>query len=497
MLIPYIICSILTLPGYLIIFTLMWLLSIFVFFYIKIRYGERAVFLDSADTLFALKETYHNVSKLLLILNGNNKDEDIEANAKRVIQERLFKYPDKFGRLMCSVHMFLGYPFFLRENVTADNIVNTLEVDKSNFKNIQDILSAYSSKPLPLDNKLLWEVTFLKASDKWNRLNNLKNHQVAVIIRLNHALGDGLSFMNLCAEILGENDIRLDKTFKNIPKSAEWTKNPVMDILLKLFFFLIVPGFYIVEKIKLFINNFDGPIIVHKQVMTFKAEKTGEHLIKKLKKIKKDIGDTSFTEVLLTLISASLYTHFQSKGDHIPKILPFGIIFVKDLEPLTINGTPVIRNQFGYVVLSIPIATGSSSLLKRLEYLKKNSRTFSTMIDFQIRKFLLFHIIKFIPIPVLTWIFPLYGLWGSFSNLPEFPRIVIFNGHEVENCFFFTLNRDQLGTGFSVIGYDDRIHFGVTADINHIGSKEECDTIINDIFKNIELLRLEIEMKKI
>lgn len=48
--------------------------------------------------------------------------------------------------------------------------------------------------------------------------------------------------MNLCAEILGENDIRLDKTFKNIPKSAEWTKNPVMDILLKLFFFLIVPG---------------------------------------------------------------------------------------------------------------------------------------------------------------------------------------------------------------------------------------------------------------
>lgn len=75
-------------------------------------------------------------------------------------------------------NIFLGYPFFLRENVTADNIVNTLEVDKSNFKNIQDILSAYSSKPLPLDNKLLWEVTFLKASDKWNRLNNLKNHQV-------------------------------------------------------------------------------------------------------------------------------------------------------------------------------------------------------------------------------------------------------------------------------------------------------------------------------
>lgn len=75
---------------------------------------------------------------------------------------------------------------------------------------------------------------------------------------------------------------------------------------------LLFLGFYIVEKIKLFINNFDGPIIVHKQVMTFKAEKTGEHLIKKLKKIKKDIGDTSFTEVLLTLISASLYTHFQS-----------------------------------------------------------------------------------------------------------------------------------------------------------------------------------------
>lgn len=125
MLIPYIICSILTLPGYLIIFTLMWLLSIFVFFYIKIRYGERAVFLDSADTLFALKETYHNVSKLLLILNGNIKDEDIEANAKRVIQERLFKYPDKFGRLMCSVHMFLG-KYGLAKKVIKNYYSNSL-----------------------------------------------------------------------------------------------------------------------------------------------------------------------------------------------------------------------------------------------------------------------------------------------------------------------------------------------------------------------------------
>lgn len=54
-----------------------------------------------------------------------------------------------------------------------------------------------------------------------------------------------------------------------------------------------------------------------------------------------------------------------------------------------------------------------------------------------------------------------------------------------------------LATGFSLISYDSRIHLGFIADVASVASKEDCDEIVNDVFKNIDLLKLEVEKKKL
>ncbi|CAH1112630.1 unnamed protein product, partial [Psylliodes chrysocephalus] len=252
-------------------------------------------------------------------------------------------------------------------------------------------------------------------------------------------------------------------------------------------------GYLILTFFKGALNKFEGPYTSTKHHVAFRAEKSGEHLLRAIKKLKNDIGDTSFSEIILTAVSASLYNQFQKHYHRVPKSVSLAIIATRDLKPMNVNGVPKLRNQFGFVNLEIPIKTGSSSLLHRMDLLKKNSRNLMKSPELLIRNYISFNLLQLIPVPVIKVLFPLKNIWGCISNLPEFPKIVLFNGYEVEDAYFFTIQRDQMTTGFSLISYDSRIHLGFIADVASVASKEDCDEIVNDVFKNIDLLKLEVE----
>ncbi|CAH1112632.1 unnamed protein product [Psylliodes chrysocephalus] len=496
--IEIILMSLITFIPYVILLFYLWLLKNIVSFGITLYYRGKIVPLENSDIFWAVGENYHNLINLVLFLNGKGEDTDVEKDVKEVIQERMFKHPEKYGKMMCSLNTFLGYPYLLREEMTTDDIVTVIHAEKANYKSMQDLVFSYSNKPMPQKDKLMWEVIIVKASSDWKRVNGIRDDQIPMFIRINHTIADGLCVMNLCAQTLGENNITFEDSLKKIvPKSPGWTKIPPVKTLQELFLFFIVPGYLIVSFLKGTLNKFDGPYTSTKHHIAFRAEKSGDGLLQTIKKLKNDIGDTSFSEIILTAVSASIYNQFQKHYHRVPKSVSLAVVATRDLQPMNVNGVPILKNQFGLVNLEIPVKTGSSSLLHRMDLLKKNSRNLLKSPELLMHNYINFNLFQLIPIPIMKVLFPLNNIWGLISNLPVFPKIVVFNGYEVEDVYFFTPLRDQMGTGFALISYDSRIHLGFIADVASVATKEDCDEIVNDIFTNIDLLKLEVEKQKL
>ncbi|CAH1112631.1 unnamed protein product [Psylliodes chrysocephalus] len=235
------ISSIVFIPYIFLLFYL-WLFKTIVSIGIALYFRGRIEPLENSDIYWAVGEKYHNLINIVMFLNGKGAQTDIVKDTKNVIQERLFKHPEKFGKLMCSLNTFLGYPYLLREEMTADDIVTEVDAEQANYKSMQDLVFSYSNKPMPQKDKLMWEVVIVKASSDWKRVNDLREDQIPMFIRINHTIADGLCVMNLCAQAMGENNITFEDSLKNIPKSPTWTKIPPLRHLQELFLLFTVPG---------------------------------------------------------------------------------------------------------------------------------------------------------------------------------------------------------------------------------------------------------------
>ncbi|XP_056643550.1 uncharacterized protein LOC130449627 [Diorhabda sublineata] len=329
-----------------------------------------------------------------------------------------------------------------------------------------------------------------------------QEYQVPMLIRINHVIADGLSAMNLFAHTFGENDVKLEESLKNIPKSPEWQKLPIFQFLQNLLYFYLVPGYLLVKNFRgelksLTGQSYEGPMTSFRQNVSYGTEKPGEGLVQKIKSMKKQIGDTSFSEIILTAISASLYKYYQKALYKVPESISTAIVATKDLKPLTINGVPQLRNQFGIVPVQMPIKLHTHSILERLQGIKKFTRKLmKDPSELMISNFITFNLLKFLPTPLIKRLLPLKGYATVISNLPEFPKIVIFNGHVVEDAYFFTLQRDEMSTGFAVVSYDSRVHLGFVGDAASVPSIEDCDGIVSEFFNTFDLLQKEIDKKR-
>lgn len=101
------ISSIVFIPYIFLLFYL-WLFKTIVSIGIALYFRGRIEPLENSDIYWAVGEKYHNLINIVMFLNGKGAQTDILKDTKNVIQERLFKHPEKFGKLMCSLNTFLG-----------------------------------------------------------------------------------------------------------------------------------------------------------------------------------------------------------------------------------------------------------------------------------------------------------------------------------------------------------------------------------------------------
>ncbi|XP_028139614.2 uncharacterized protein LOC114333819 [Diabrotica virgifera virgifera] len=497
------IVSWITLPYYLTVIIWLYLFEKVVFWWLSMRYSTRLMRLGCADIFWAVGEKYHNLINVIMTLNMKDPNEDIVADIRDVLNRTIMAEPGKYQKLLSSLNTFLGYSFLLKEQVKADDIITVIDIEKTKYSSMKELMFSYSYKPLPQNNKLMVEIIVIKAPKAWKESNDFKENQIPLMIRINHTVADGLSVMNLCAHTLGENDVNLENSLKNIPKSPEWQLTPAFQLLQKIYLFFMVPGFLIVryfqgEATSVAGQEFEGPKSAHRQNISYRTEKPGENLVQKVKDLKKQIGDTSFSEIILTAVSASLYNYYEKALFKIPKSVKMAIVATKDLQPLTVNGVPQLRNQFGMVNFELPIKIDSDSILARLQVLKTNTRKlYDDPSELILRNYITFNLLKIMPLPLIKRVLPINGIASVISNLPEFPKIIIFNGHEVEDAYFFTLQRDQMATGFAVISYDHRLHLGFVGDVASVPTQADCDGIVDEFFNAIQQMQTESDKKRL
>ncbi|XP_057658161.1 uncharacterized protein LOC130895064 isoform X1 [Diorhabda carinulata] len=453
---------------------------------LKLKHGKNLTIITSNDSFFGLGKFRENLSNVLFTMNTEMSEEALRERMVQAINMKMIKYEQHFKKIHSSLYNFMGYTFLIKEDdVRATDFVTILDVEKDRYESINHLAYEYSMKPLPKQNKRLFEIIIIKSSKEWKTRNNFKVEKIPVLMRMHHLLADGLSTLNLNVQLFGDNKVVInevvDKFNTNRKRPQYW-----LEILQNIYFFLLLPGYIIYHEIHTYGNyrGFMNNLGSGKQHFIYKVG-DDNMMIRKIKTLKNKIGNCSFTQILITAISASIY-EYSKKAGKIPISIETINAGVRYLKPMNENGLPILMNQFGYVIHEIPIDIKSDSLLRRIDAIKECTKISDIVKNFMIMKTLLCYTMGLLPNYFKKLFFQTNSAILAISNLPGIPKINFLDGIDVEEIYFFVLNREtDIGMGISIMTYDEKIHLGLQVYESIIPSQDDCRQILDNIFKTL------------
>lgn len=440
----YLLISLPLLPVSLISLTCFAVYKGIVFAILKLKHGKDLTTITSIDSFFTLRKFQDAFSHIIIIVNSKASEEDLKRKLMEVLDDKIIKNVEHFKKIHSSLHSFMGYQFLLKEEVEVDDIVTMVDVEKDGYESINHLLHEYSIKPLPKQNKLLFEMIIVKSSKEWRIRNNLKVEQIPLLVRMHHVLGDGLSTMNLFIQLIGDDKVVLDEvveTFNRRDISKCW-----MRFLQNIHMFLLFPGFFIYNGIQMFNYNkrFGHNKMFEGSGKPYFASKVGDdELLDRVKSLKREIGNYSFNEILFTAISAALHNHLRKKNNKIPTTIGAATTATQHLENVNKNGLPLLINQFAFATFEFPIEIGSESTLERINAIKKNIRSPDTLINFMIIRFVLWYLLGLFPSCINLILSKVKRVSLGISNLPGVRRITVLNGMKIDEAYFFMLTGEK------------------------------------------------------
>ncbi|XP_028139621.2 uncharacterized protein LOC114333828 [Diabrotica virgifera virgifera] len=493
MTLAYLVASIPVLPFYLLFLLIFFIFKQIVFVILRYKYGSRLVELNHADTYYCVGEVVDNSIVLFMILNSDLTEEDMAKKIENCVDTKLVQNAKQIKNLFTSLNSTMGYNYLLAEEALAKNHVSILDVQKRGWTTLHELAYEYSSEPLPL-NKYLWEMVVVKATDQWKVQNGFKKGQVIVYIRLHHAISDGLSGMNLLCSLIGNSDT-FDNFLKTMSKNIK-TKNSVLQFLQNLYFFFIIPGLMVVEIYKITKDKtlWRNKSCNGKNRFAIKVE---DGVVEKVAAIRRELKTCTFSEVLLTATSKAFYDYFKNKKMAIPVNLGTFLVSIADLSNMNVNGIPQLKNRFGIVALPLPVDVKSDSMVTRLNAVKEFTRNPEISVPFTINYYFYTHLLGYFPPSIKMIFLPVKFTTLAISNLPPIDKITVFGNVDLDDMYFFTLNRDELAIGVGLFTYGKKVHLGLKVNEEFMPLQEDCEKFLENIIKAVEKMRVEVTMKRI
>ncbi|KAF5303712.1 hypothetical protein FQR65_LT00856 [Abscondita terminalis] len=474
---------------------------------LKIKIGdEYCESIRGANLLMASDHWKHSLIKTLVVVEFNKTlakktffDYTKEIFERRRSENKIHK------KFLATTYSFMGYLFLKNVKVELSEILRPLpSTDNLDKNTINSVLKNCFYQPLY--GPVLWDLYVgTQPIKNWKTNPNADIEYYPLFFRTHHLLADGINLTKTFTLLFQgrEEVLKVDLVPKKsivqftTEKICVWFRTCVM-FLSCAYLFLLHKGYdsndlhfepYKYEEVLQ--GNFDSNRIY----------------FQKMKKIRTICPNVSFPQILLSAFAESLYEHFEKHcskcPDYITTALPVvtDAIQVRKVLSGQIDSSDVCaKNEFTFLQLKLPIDVSkdkwfdvNAPMTSRVKIVGKALSILKNSIEPQFS-----HIfVEIILEPLPFWFMRKFS--QNIHNttvttfLPGPPKLKYSsNVYEISDCLFWVPHPVQLGVGISTVTYDSHLAIGFNSD-TQLKKQVYADEILNNVYKNIDLLEKEIE----
>lgn len=292
--------------------------------YLKIKHGKNyGGILGGIDNIFVLETNRsRHIVNCLLFFESNKPIDEMVAIVKKICLEKLI------GNFSWIRKSFMGYNFRLLNQFDINDLLKELvltEEERTNKELFENKISSLANVEMPKDNAACCEMFM---SNEYVTFAS-KKELYPLFFRVHHSVGDGVSLLSFLIKQTADQDLDIvekyvgEKANGELPYigNKEQQKNLSKNFLqlTENYTNKLMKGF---EKINTNIYTFPLAVKSDTNCLRSKKQLSGDKLlsflveensgyIQKIKNIKVMVPGVTFSDVLLTLVSASFYQYFK------------------------------------------------------------------------------------------------------------------------------------------------------------------------------------------
>lgn len=313
------------------------------------------------------------------------------------------------------------------------------------------------------EDKPKWEIVILESEQS-------PAGRYAVVMRLHHAIGDGISLVKLVMGAMADNPVA----------PPAWPKpkiNPLLRVLMLLWSFCFMP----LELGAALKGKETNPL--HGGAMTGKKTFHLSRGIKldTMKKIK-SASKTTINDVLMTCLSAAFSKTFGERcGQKMTLMMP--ICYHDPVEE------PLV-NKILMAPLFLPTPAPSSDITppSRLHMVKEQCDAMKSTPGLVAGRHTMGFMSALLPASVARAVLTLPALTMGASNVPGPQHEMLLWGDTLESVAFWVPDRDPTGAGVGIISYRGMFRLGLSCDMGMGATPQELQQVVTEFEREVERL---------
>lgn len=416
-------------------------------------------------------------------------------NFFRAKHVEVIKTHPRFG---CIRESFMGYFYFIKENVDIDEIFVYLD-DYQNYNEFHSIVTELSSKSMPCGGKYMMQICFGKT------LIEVEPGRFVypVITRSHHSIMDGVtktafictSYVNNGYNVTKDMFNDLLKMFKQ-EAYIQKQRNEHVEKKSSLWDRILNKNVYFHHNVLQHVEPENvlhhGPIST-KKVLKLKLEGPDGKYFDKVKEIKKHLN-VSHSDVVLGAVAASLTEYYATHDLTHPSFISTGTTFF--LKGIDFNDLVQMHDNQPITNLGNKFTVGHSKIPLNAEFLNdpkqfvhalyQQSTSLRKALDMLFFYWILNINCTIVPQALASPILDLFDCTTITTNVPGTGDLVFSNGSKLVDAWAWSIHYKQIGVCIGIYTFNNRLRITLHVDEQFLKNEDNGQEICENFFKYID-----------
>uniref|UniRef100_A0A182QU26 DUF1298 domain-containing protein n=1 Tax=Anopheles farauti TaxID=69004 RepID=A0A182QU26_9DIPT len=458
--------------------------------------------LEGTDVVWAVQDRSSKaMANVLLLFDKPEHVSSLHAHADllRMFRDRFRRHQsdEAYQKMFWQRRLQWGYYFWTQSErpLSADDYIAPLEVVPHSRsltrRQLCALIGSISSRQC---TSASWEL--LIGSQLVHPHDGISATRFPVLFRYHHSIADGIAIFRLfCHDFLdsataAEEHVWNPDSAKQLSTQGFLTWRNLVRMAFR------GPKFLVHELwLKKEQNPFCGVKPSEDKIVCWIGEAAGHDestpLISVIKKIKRSVPGSSFTDVYLTVFAMSLRSYCEQHGWSVPNSITVGRMqrFQRETKEIQLRNrsTAVFKTL---PVGSLPIETSSlktiPQLMAQIGAVRGSNRAVLSITDALITHVSVSYLPELLPVPVMRALFARSKFSIALSNIPAFEGTVSVENYTLKEATFWVPNIESNMFGVTVLTTHGRLQIGAIADRRIIVHEDELDAILKSTLKELE-----------